>query len=217
MIIELAFALGALIIILFGCELFTNSVEWLGAKLNLSTGACGSVLAAVGTALPETIVPIVAILLVGHEDAKEIGIGGILGAPFMLSTLAFTVTALGVLGFTRSGRRESAEMAVDARVLSHDLGYFLVVYVVAIGASFLPWREAKWAVGIILLGVYAYYVWIHFCTGTCITEEHEFSPLRITPQVATPRLRWVVAQTLIALGMIFFGAHLFVEHLTEIA
>ena len=112
---------------LAGCELFTNAIEWFGAKLNLSTGACGSVLAAVGTALPETLVPIVAFIK-GGEDAREIGTGGILGAPFMLATLAFTVTAVAVLGYTRSGRRNSADMAVDSHVLSHDLGYFLVAY-----------------------------------------------------------------------------------------
>lgn len=214
---EIAFAAGALVIILLGCELFTNAIEWLGAKLSLSTGACGSVLAAVGTALPETIVPIVAILFKGGEEATEVGIGGILGAPFMLATLAFTVTALGVLIFTSSGRRDTAEMDVDAKVLSHDLGYFLAVYAVAIGASFLPWQQAKWALGGILLLVYAYYVWIHFCTGTCIAEEVDMSPLRLAPNAAEPRLRWVALQTLFGLGFIFFGAHLFVDHITGLA
>ena len=215
--INVALALGALLVILAGCELFTNAIEWLGAKLKLSTGACGSVLAAVGTALPETIVPIVAILIIRTGGAEEVGIGAILGAPFMLATLAFTVTAIAVLGYTRSGRRRSAEMAVDFQVLSHDLGYFIVVYVVAIAASFLPWHAAKLAVAGLLVLVYAYYVWLHFRTGTCIADEFEMSPLRIAPNHEEPRLRWVLAQTLLALGCIFVGAHVFVEHLTRLA
>lgn len=48
------------VIILAGCELFVNGVEWFGRRLELGEGAVGSVLAAVGTALPETIIPIVA-------------------------------------------------------------------------------------------------------------------------------------------------------------
>ena len=44
----------SLILILVAAELFVNSVEWLGKLLNLSEGAVGSVLAAIGTALPET-------------------------------------------------------------------------------------------------------------------------------------------------------------------
>ena len=45
-------------LILIGCEFFTNAVEWLGKKLNLAEGAVGSILAAIGTALPETLVPL---------------------------------------------------------------------------------------------------------------------------------------------------------------
>jgi len=35
------------IIILLGCEFFTNGVEWVGKRFNLAEGAVGSVLAAV--------------------------------------------------------------------------------------------------------------------------------------------------------------------------
>ena len=45
----------AFVIILLGAELFTNGIEWFGRKLQLAEGAVGSVLAAVGTALPETM------------------------------------------------------------------------------------------------------------------------------------------------------------------
>ena len=49
-------------VILTGALLFTNAIEWLGHKLNLGEGAVGSILAAVGTAMPETLIPIVAII-----------------------------------------------------------------------------------------------------------------------------------------------------------
>ena len=57
--VEFGFALVA---ILVAAALFTNAVEILGERLNLAQGAVGSVLAAVGTALPETMIPVVAIL-----------------------------------------------------------------------------------------------------------------------------------------------------------
>ena len=80
--------------ILLAAELFTNAVEIIGDRLNLSHGVVGSLLAAVGTALPETLVPIVA-LLFGSPDFKEhIANGAILGAPFMLATLGFFVIGL---------------------------------------------------------------------------------------------------------------------------
>ena len=76
----------SLVVILGAAALFTNAVEIMGARLHLGAGAVGSVLAAVGTALPETMIPLVAIigaLLVGSGSAAAgaIGIGAILGAP----------------------------------------------------------------------------------------------------------------------------------------
>ena len=52
--------LGGLILILIGAELFTNAAEWLSRRLNLSSTVTGNILAAVGTALPESVIPIVA-------------------------------------------------------------------------------------------------------------------------------------------------------------
>ena len=95
----------AFLVILLGAELFTNGIEWFGRKLELAEGAVGSVLAAVGTALPETMIPIIAILFGGGGDASHaVGVGAILGAPFMLSTLAMFVTGVGVIGSVAGGR-----------------------------------------------------------------------------------------------------------------
>ena len=52
----------ALLTIVVAAAIFTNAVEILGGRLNLGDGAVGSVLAAVGTALPETMIPIIAVL-----------------------------------------------------------------------------------------------------------------------------------------------------------
>src|SRR4051794_26358983 len=94
------FLVVALGVILGGAELFTNGVEWIGEGYGLSEGAVGSVLAAIGTALPETILPLIAIVF-GAKSGEEIGVGAILGAPFMLSTLAMFVLGATVLGYSR--------------------------------------------------------------------------------------------------------------------
>ena len=69
--------LVALGIILLGATVFTNGLEWFGKKMHLSDGAVGSVFAAVGTALPETLVPIVAIMFGTPEAGHKIGVLGI--------------------------------------------------------------------------------------------------------------------------------------------
>src|SRR6266508_4360166 len=133
----------AFVIILAGAELFTNGVEWVGDGFGLSEGAVGSVLAAVGTALPETVLPFIAILLSGGDRGEEIGIGAILGAPFMLTTLAMFV--LGVAVLIPSVRRASSDLRGDRRVIRHDLAYFLAMYALAVVAGlwhFTPDRKS---------------------------------------------------------------------------
>src|SRR6187399_2502443 len=133
---DILILVAAFVIILLGAELFTNGIEWFGRKLELAEGAVGSVLAAVGTALPETMIPIIAIAFGGGgESTDAVGVGAILGAPFMLSTLAMFVTGVGVL-FWRDRRASGTTLAVDTGVLSHDLRYFFVGYGLAIGAAF---------------------------------------------------------------------------------
>ncbi len=130
-LIVLAFAL-----ILVGAEWFTDGIEWLGIKLNLSQGATGSILAAVGTATPETLIPIVAILFTNTADADEIGVGAILGAPFMLATLVMLL--IGVTAYLLRKRRRRDTLRVDAAHAKRDLSFFLVLYTLALALALLP-------------------------------------------------------------------------------
>jgi len=89
MIADIVFLFASLLAILVSCYIFVNAVECLGDAFNLHQGIVGSILAAIGTALPETIIPILAILFSRSAGSHDVGIGAIAGAPFMLSTLAF--------------------------------------------------------------------------------------------------------------------------------
>ena len=151
---------AALLVILAGSELFTNGVEWIGEGFGLSEGAVGSVLAAVGTALPETLLPLIAIAS-GRTSGHEIGTGAILGAPFMLTTLAMVVIAVTVLVAARGGRRP-LELEIDHGVIRQDLGYFLVMYLLALLAGLVHVRALHVTLSIVLLVGYAYYVRRHF-------------------------------------------------------
>ncbi len=215
----------AFIVILIGAELFTNGIEWFGHKLGLAEGAVGSVLAAVGTALPETMIPIIAIAGGGGEDTDAIGVGAILGAPFMLATLAMFVTGVAVLYVAR--RRSTGDvMLVDTAVLAHDMRYFAVAYGVAIGAAFLP-LEPTWLKlipAVALIGIYAWYVKRHFDEERA-EQEADLNALRFHPldrnghrdDPAVPRLRIVSAQVVAALTLIIIGAVAFVGAVDSIA
>jgi cation:H+ antiporter len=211
------------VVILVGSELFTNGIEWFGHKLELGEGAIGSVLAAVGTALPETMIPLIAIVFGGGVAASEVGVGAILGAPFMLATLAMFVTGTAVW-LMRARRTSGATLAVDTDVVGHDMAYFAVAYVIAIGAAFLP-VDMEWPrrlVAVVLIGIYARHVWGHWQAEAA---EHEgLAPLRFhrfdrgAPQhPEPPRLFIVTVQVVVALACIIGGAWGFVNAVTDMA
>ena len=205
-------ALGSLAIILLGCELFTNGIEWFGCRMKLGAGAVGSVLAAVGTALPETAVPLVAIVLNQSDAAREIGVGAILGAPFMLSTLAFTVTAIAVV-YHALRKRRSFVMTVDTKVVGQDLRYFFVVYIAAVFSSLLPWHAAKLAVAAALLGCYAFYVRLRL-RGRIETDTGELEDLHFCRWTENdPGMHHILSQLIVSLAAILFAAHYFVKAL----
>jgi cation:H+ antiporter len=218
------FELGiALVIILASAELFTNGIEWVGENLGLSEGAVGSVLAAVGTALPETLLPLVAIAT-GHSAGEHIGIGAILGAPFMLTTLAMFVLGVSVLIFARGSRRPT-DLRGDRRVILQDLGYFLAMYALAVVAGVFHHRWFKIALAVVLMIGYAIYVRRHFAAAEHEEEEEaegEVRPLylrmilrRLRGQPKMPRTApptgASIAQSVIALVGMVVGARVFVS------
>jgi cation:H+ antiporter len=226
---DLLILLGSFVIILAGAELFTNGIEWFGRKLGLAEGAVGSVLAAVGTALPETMIPIIAILFSTGEHSEDIGVGAILGAPFMLATLAMFVTGIAVVYQGRK-RPEGDVMPVDTHVLGQDMRSFAITYGIAIAAAlFLPADAVvpKIIVAIVLVVVYAWYVKAHFEADPSVDVEdlaplrfHRFDPGRtVLPdgEAAAPRLRIINVQVLVALGLIIVGAVAFVDAVGHVA
>jgi cation:H+ antiporter len=166
----------------------------------------------------------VAILFGGQRAGREIGIGAILGAPLMLTTLAMFVLGVAVLGFARQGRR-SARVLGDPTVLRHDLGYFLAMYALALAAGVIHLRAFKWTLAVVLVVGYGFYVKRHFESPATVTTEieakGEIRPLYLRrgarrlarrPVEDPPRPpRWAsVAQCAVSLVGILVGARVFV-------
>jgi cation:H+ antiporter len=148
-----------LIVILIAAEVFTNALEHLGERMGLSEGVTGSIFAAVGTALPETSVPLLAIFAgtANMETNHEIGVGSILGAPLMLSTLSLFLMAMSV--FKR--RKATGHLRPERTGLLRDLNYFIVAFSFAAVALYVPHSEAipRYAIGIGMIMIYVVYVW----------------------------------------------------------
>ncbi len=113
----------------------------------------------------------IAILFVGGAAGEEIGVGAILGSPFMLATLALFVTGLAVLLYRR--RRKRGSLSIDGRLIRRDLKFFLVAYTIAALTAFVPeeYDWVRWIVGCSLIPLYVYYTWVTLRTGESCAES----------------------------------------------
>ncbi|WP_328583355.1 sodium:calcium antiporter [Streptomyces sp. NBC_00370] len=209
--------------IYLSCEWFVNAVEWLGLRLNVGKMAVGTILAAFGTALPESVVTLVAVTTGSTEKAKDIGVGAAMGGPLALSTIAYGVTGAILL---RKRRRERAEDggpagealgdAKDMRRLAKDQKWFLPIFVVKVALGLVAFAY-KPVLGLLFFAAYGVYFWREIRGGgDGDADDEELEPLKLQPRAASPATWAVVVQTLATLLVIFFASQLFVKQLDAI-
>ncbi|MBW8735047.1 MAG: sodium:calcium antiporter [Asticcacaulis sp.] len=187
MLITLLLFLGSAVAIYVACEYFVNAVEWCGKHMNLGATAVGTVLAAFGTALPESAVT--------------------------LTAVAFGKTPALWLNQRRLKRADHAVRA-DSKRLAGDQLAFLAIFVVKVGLGLVAFAIKPW-LGMVFLAAYALYVWREIRSGDAGEgDEDELEPLKLKP--GNPNLFWAGLQACAALGVIAFASHLFVGQLEAI-
>ncbi|HEX5609289.1 MAG TPA: sodium:calcium antiporter [Solirubrobacterales bacterium] len=205
-------------VVLTGALLFTNAVEWIGHRLNLGEGAVGSVLAAVGTAMPETLIAIVA-LLGAAEGSEDVAVGAIVGAPFLLATLAMGLVGLFAYLY-RDKREQGVELRAHRPTLERDLIFFLVLFAIGGLLAWGPPAAVRIPVGVAFLVAYVFYIRLTLRGGGDVQGEESLNPLlfeRRAERREDPALALCVIQLLVGLGAMVGGAHLFVEELLKVA
>jgi cation:H+ antiporter len=186
------------------------------------------------------VVAILAAVFAGRdpETAGEIGIGAILGAPFMLATLAMFVVGASALAY-RNRRVSGAEVRcgqvsadefpwcktpgksvnIDADTIARDIAFFLVFFAVAAAVGVVELLyPLKVALALLLIVAYALYVRRTLHSGAALEEVPE--RLTLWRRSSAPPSWAVVSQALFALALIVVGAHIFVdavEHTAEVA
>jgi len=209
----------ALVVVFIAAEIFTNALEHLGERMGVSEGVTGSIFAAVGTAMPETIIPIVAILAGGASEAvnHEVGLGAILGAPFMLATLS-----IGLMGWFAGRKRGwSTPVAPEASGLKRDLSVFLVSYLLVVAAALLPaaWEQVKILFVFTLFGIYFLYLLNTIKASRQLVDAGhatEADGVLYISRIFGDSTPVAAVQLLVGLGMLVAGARMFV-HGVELA
>jgi cation:H+ antiporter len=216
LMISVILLLGSAVIIYLACEAFVNGVEWLGHKLAMGQNATGTILAAFGTALPESVVTLIAVAFGATAATRELGVGAALGGPLALSTIAYATVGITLL----AAKRPLMDSAGHYRRLAGDQRWFLVIFAAKIGLGLIAFAWKPW-LGVLFLAAYGLYTWQQLRGGTDGEDEGELEPLmfdrhRRQPGLGDPALWLVLVQTGLALVVTFAASHVFVDQLSAI-
>ena len=197
--------------IYFACEFFVNGVEWLGRRMSVGATATGTILAAFGTALPESVITFVAVAFGKTGEQKALGVGAALGGPLVLATVAYPVVGLVMFLAAKQFARTPAFDRLFAR-LSRDQGYFLAIFAVKVAVGLVAFAF-KPLLGLAFLAAYAVYFWKEMTHEEEAGVEEALEPLILARKATLPPLGLCLLQTLGALVVIFVASRLFVTQL----
>jgi cation:H+ antiporter len=198
---------ATLVLVALASDAFTNAVEWLGVRLNLTRSASGAIVAALGSSLPESIIAVVALVILRDERSQQIGIGAVLGAPFMLGTAVFCL--IGLMALARDRKRETVQLSAPFQPTMFGMNLFFGTFALALAASFVRSFSIHAAAAVAVVCAYVWYLRYHLRAEQL---EAEPSPprLRLAPRSAEPRMVVVVLQLVLALGVTIFASRWFV-------
>jgi cation:H+ antiporter len=211
---------GVLLVVSFavmvaGAAVFTNAVEWAGLRLGLGQGAVGSVLAAVATAMPESLIPVIAIIT-GGQQADPVAIGAIIGAPFLLGTLALAVCGGAALIYR--GRRVSPRLQPDRAAMSRDLYVVLGALALAIAVGLTDSPPLRIAGAVVLVVAWAVVTWKTIVQGRAEGGAEEPGSLYFdTTKDDPPTNLQILIQVLVSIAMLVGAAQLFVSNIEHLA
>lgn len=210
-----------LIVILVAAEVFVNALEHLGERLKISEGVTGSIFAAVGTALPETIVPLLAIFA-GTQNQQlneEIGVGAILGAPLMLSTLSLFLMALSV--WRRRGTH--GHLTPERTGLTRDLNFFLAAFTLACVAMFIPHETGgiRAAIAFVMVTIYFFYIMLTIRASEKLVKDGHATeaeePMWLSKIGLPENWATIFVQLGTGLALLVFGAKGFIHGIEQAA
>lgn len=219
-LVHVLLLIGCAVAIYLACEWFVNAVEWLGVRLNMGTLAIGTVLAAIGTALPESVVTLVAVTM-GHSPlSKDIGVGAAMGGPLVLATIAYGVTGWMLIRRKRSlatgngDQRNGGDLLedVDLSRLPADQKWFLSIFVVKVSLGLIAFALKPWC-GLLFFAAYGVYFFKEMNADAEAHSSIDLEPLKLQPNRKTPSGWAVLVQTVVTLAIIFGASQLFVAQL----
>ena len=198
MTIQILILAAGLLLILFGANYLVDGASSIAKRFGLSEFIIGVTIVGIGTSTPEMVVS----FLSSIQGKADMAIGNIVGSNIFNTAMILGVTAvISPLVITRSNLKKDIPLNIGVTVLLILLGLNFTIF--GKGADQLSRLD-----GIILLGIFVWYLWSSFRSDSASDEE---SPIRQYSIVAS------VLMIAGGLGALIFGGRLFVNSATEIA
>jgi len=207
-LLVLSFLLVSLVGIVYSAIIFTNGIEHIGEKFGISGGATGSIFAAIATALPETLVPIVAVIGVANQLPSDmlqtadynIAMGAMLGAPLMLSSLTIFMMA----GFAWIIRGKNAKITPFKKFALRDIATMIAGILLVMCLAITQNRDVEYTIGFLLFIIYIYYLY-KTLIDDADDEDESLDKLYISKYFKDSKTTAAIQSALAIIGIIVFS------------
>ena len=198
-LIQIIILLAGLLLILFGANYLVDGSSSIAKKFGISEFVIGLTIVGIGTSTPEMVVS----FLSSFQGKADMAIGNIVGSNIFNTMLILGITALiSPLVITRSNLKKDIPLNIGVTLVLILLGMNYTLF--GIGSDQLSRID-----GLILLAIFAWYLWSSFKSDPEPDEDGEEIIVRSTG---------ISAMMIVGgLAALIFGGRLFVNSATAIA
>ena len=198
-LIQTLILLGGLLLILFGANYLVDGSSSIAKKFGISEFVIGLTIVGIGTSTPEMVVS----FLSAFQGKADMAIGNIVGSNIFNTMLILGVTALiAPLTITKSNLKKDIPLNIIVTILLILLGMNSTIF--GVGEDKLSRVD-----GLVLLGIFAWYLWSSFKSDN---EDDEESEGIIVRSIGISAIMIIGG-----LGALIVGGKLFVNSATSLA
>lgn len=200
MVLQIFILLAGLLMILFGANWLVDGSSSIAKRFGISEFVIGLTIVGIGTSTPEMVVS----FLSSFQGKADMAIGNIVGSNIFNTMMILGVTALiAPLAITKSNLKKDIPLNIIVTLLLIILGMNFTLF--GKGEDQLSRLD-----GVILLGVFAWYIWSSFRSDNADQEEDGDG---------IKEYKTGISVLLIVAGLagLIIGGRLFVNSATELA
>ena len=200
MVLQIFILLAGLLLILFGANWLVDGSSSIAKRFGISEFVIGLTIVGIGTSTPEMVVS----FLSSFQGKADMAIGNIVGSNIFNTVMILGVTALiAPLAITKSNLKKDIPLNIIVTLLLIILGMNFTLF--GKGEDQLSRLD-----GVILLGVFAWYIWSSFRSDNADPEEDGDGIKEYKTGIS---ILLIVA----GLAGLIIGGRLFVNSATELA